>query len=60
MQYLYKWLIKNDWYGIILVEQIRGYMITVKDEKQSNNINIVKYMDRDEIYNDLFNQLNKG
>lgn len=31
----------------------------INDEKQSNNINIVKYMDRDEIYNDLFNQLNK-
>lgn len=31
----------------------------INNEKQSNNINIVKYMDRDEIYNDLFNQLNK-
>lgn len=31
----------------------------INNEKQSNNINIVKYMDRDEIYNNLFNQLNK-
>lgn len=31
----------------------------INNEKQSNNINIVKYMDRDKIYNDLFNQLSK-
>ena len=31
----------------------------INNEKQSNNINIVKYMDRNKIYNDLFNQLNK-
>ena len=31
----------------------------INNEKQSNNINIVKYVDRDEIYNDLFKQLNK-
>lgn len=31
----------------------------INNEKQSNNINIVKYIDRNEIYNDLFNQLNK-
>lgn len=31
----------------------------INNEKQSNNINIVKYMDRNKIYKDLFNQLNK-
>ena len=31
----------------------------INGEKQSSNINIVKSIDRNEIYNDLFNQLNK-
>lgn len=31
----------------------------INSEKQSNNISMVKYMNKTEIYNDLFNQLNK-
>lgn len=31
----------------------------INNEKQSNNISMVKYMNKTEIYNDLFNQLNK-
>lgn len=31
----------------------------INNEKQRNNISMVKYMNKTEIYNDLFNQLNK-
>lgn len=52
----------KDWFEIeenLKLGVSTEYDYIINSEKQTGNISIVKHMDRTQIYNDLFNELNK-